>query len=399
MTSFSHTADCLIIGGGVVGLSLAFELAGRGASVQLLDQASLGRAASWAGAGILPPSPTCGAIDPLDQLRGMSHRLHAQWAEQLQTLTGIDTGYARCGGLYLARSAAEAATLTAQQALWAEHGIEAERWSVEETIAREPNLTELLNPSSSVSANSDSYDSTSNLANANAQPSVKAIWYMPDECQLRNPRHLKALVAACKLRGVQFFEHAHVEQLQCADGAIRLTAGEQKFTAKQACICSGAWTRLLMDELQVPTGILPIRGQMLLYRAEKPLLQRVVNEGHRYLVSRNDGRLLAGSCEEEVGFDATTTEPMLQQLRAWAEAILPQLKSTPLENSWAGLRPGSFDGMPYIGAVPGRSQLFVASGHYRAGLHLSCATAFVVADLMQGIPPAIDLTPFRLSRG
>ncbi len=390
MTHFSHTADCLIIGGGVVGLSLAFELAGRGASVQLLDQASVGRAASWAGAGILPPSPNHGAVDPLDQLRGMSHQLHAKWAAELLALTGIDTGYTRCGGLYLARSAAEAATLTAQQSLWSEHGIEAQRWSVADAIAREPILRELLDPGSSNSATNNSAD---------AAGDVKAIWYMPDECQLRNPRHLKALAVACQLRGVKIIEQAHVDYLDTTNGAVRVTVRDQQFTSPQACICSGAWTRLLMDDMQVPTGILPIRGQMLLYRAEKPLLQRVVNEGHRYLVSRSDGRLLAGSCEEEVGFDCSTTEPMLRQLRNWAERILPQLKSTPLENSWAGLRPGSFDGMPYIGPVPGRPQLFVASGHYRAGLHLSCATAIVAADLMQGKQPAVDLTAFRLGRG
>ena len=90
---------------------------------------------------------------------------------------------------------------------------------------------------------------------------------------------------------------------------------------------------------------------------------------------------------------------MLEQLRTWAEGLLPQLKNTPVEKTWAGLRPGSFDGMPYIGEVPGWPNVYVASGHYRAGLHLSCATAVVTADLMQGKKPAIDLTPFRLGRG
>ncbi len=390
MTHIPHPIDCLIIGGGVVGLSLAFEMSARGASVQILDQASIGRAASWAGAGILPPSPTSGAVDPLDQLRGMSHQLHATWAKQLYDLTGIDTGYSRCGGIYLARSAAEAATLAAQQALWAEQGIEAYRWAVDEAIVREPSLATLLTSTS---------DSTTNNRAGTSTPAVKAIWYLPDECQIRNPRHLKALAAACRIRQVQITEHVPVKHLETNDDEVRVIANEQVFAAKQVCICSGAWTRLLMDEMEVPTGILPIRGQMLLYHAEKPLLQHVVNEGHRYLVPRTDGRLLAGSCEEEVGFDCTTTDTMLLQLRTWAEGILPQLQSIPLENSWAGLRPGSFDGLPYIGQVPGRPQVFVATGHYRAGLHLSCATAVLVADLMQGKVPSIDLAPFRLGRG
>ncbi len=376
------TSDCLIVGGGVVGLSLALEMAERGASVQLLDQAGVGRAASWAGAGILPPSPIKGAVDPLDQLRGLSHRLHAEWAAKLFSLTGIDTGYARCGGLYLARSAAEAATLAAQHSLWSEHGIEAERWTVAEAIAREPNLEALLQTES-----------------------VKAIWYLADECQVRNPRHLKALTAACIKRGVDIVEHAAVTCIDSnSDGtavahAANKDAGSREYAANQICICSGAWSRLLLDQMDVATGILPIRGQMILYRADKPLLQRVVNEGHRYLVARNDGRLLAGSCEEEVGFDVSTTDAMIDQLRTWAESILPQLQETQIENTWAGLRPGSFDGMPYLGQVPGRPNIFVASGHFRAGLHLSCATAVLMSDLMEGKHSTIDLSPFRLGRG
>jgi glycine oxidase len=138
---------------------------------------------------------------------------------------------------------------------------------------------------------------------------------------------------------------------------------------------------------------------MVLYNTDATLLQHVVNEGHRYLVARDDGRLLAGSCEEEVGFDVSTTDTMIRQLRDWAESILPQLQHANIEKTWAGLRPGTFDGLPYIGQVPNNHQLFVASGHYRAGLHLSCATAVVIADLMQDHKPAIDLSAFRIGRG
>ncbi len=109
--SLLTTSDCLIIGGGVIGLSVAYEMAKRGTQVQLLDQGTVGRGASWAGAGILPPSPIRGALDPLDQLRGLSHQLHPFWAQELRELTGIDTGFKQCGGIYLARSSAEAATL------------------------------------------------------------------------------------------------------------------------------------------------------------------------------------------------------------------------------------------------------------------------------------------------
>lgn len=371
------TSDCLIIGGGVVGLSVAYELAGRGLSVQVLDQADVGRGASWAGAGILPPCPTRGAVDPLDQLRSLTHRLHAEWAVELKKLTGIDTGYRRCGGIYLARSAAESATLAAQQQLWDDHGIEAELWTPDEARKHEPSLDALVQ-----------------------SQTVRAIWHLPDECQLRNPRHLQALAAACRLRGVEFHENIAIDLLeQTTDDRIEAISKNRVFTASQACICSGAWSKLLLDNMNISTGIMPIRGQMVLYNTGSRKLQCVVNEGHRYLVARDDGRLLAGSCEEEVGFDVATTDAMIGQLRNWAESILPDLRNAEIEKTWAGLRPGTFDGLPYIGQVPGMKHLFVASGHYRAGLHLSCATAVVIADLIQNRAPAIDLNAFRVGRG
>jgi glycine oxidase len=345
--------------------------------VQVLDQTEVGRGASWAGAGILPPCPTSGAVDPLDQLRSLSHTLHARWALELKDLTGIDTGYKRCGGLYIARSAAESATLLAQRSLWDEHGIQAELWTREDVLNEEPGLTALL-----------------------STLSVKSIWHLPDECQLRNPRHLKALAAACRIRGVELHEHVAIERIEpTSEDEVVAIAHDREFRAARACVCSGAWSRLLLDHMDIPNGIMPIRGQMVLYNTQKSLLRRVVNEGHRYLVARDDGRLLAGSCEEEVGFDVATTDAMLRQLSAWAESILPELQSATIEKTWAGLRPGSFDGLPYIGQVPGRKNVYVASGHYRAGLHLSCATAVLMADLMQEQRPTIDLTPFRIARG
>ncbi len=90
---------------------------------------------------------------------------------------------------------------------------------------------------------------------------------------------------------------------------------------------------------------------------------------------------------------------MIAQLKQWAESILFALRATPIERTWAGLRPGSFDTLPYMGSVPGSNGIYVATGHFRAGLHLSCATAILMADLMQGKQPSIDLTPFRVLRG
>lgn len=166
----------------------------------------------------------------------------------------------------------------------------------------------------------------------------------------------------------------------------------------RVCLCSGAWTRHFLEQLGFRTGIMPIRGQMLLYRASQPLATRIINEGNRYLVPRDDGYLLAGSVEEEVGFDCSTTEQAIAHIRNWAESTLPILNHTAIEKTWAGLRPGSYDGLPYLGPVPGSRNLFVAAGHFRSGLQLANATAVVMANQLLGQPNEIDLSPFRVGR-
>jgi glycine oxidase len=134
---------------------------------------------------------------------------------------------------------------------------------------------------------------------------------------------------------------------------------------------------------------------MLLFRAAAPLLGRILNDGPRYLVPRDDGRILVGSTEEEVGFDKRTTESGIADLIGFAYDVLPALRDTPLENAWAGLRPGVYDGMPYLGRLPGLANAFVAAGHFRSGLYLSTGTALVMADLIGDGTPPFSLEPFR----
>jgi glycine oxidase len=154
-----------------------------------------------------------------------------------------------------------------------------------------------------------------------------------------------------------------------------------------------------MEQIELSNGIMPIRGQMLLYQSELPLVTHIINEGNRYLVPREDGFLLAGSVEEEAGYLCETTDESLALIRQWAEATLPILREMPVVKSWAGLRPGSYDGFPYLGLAPGTHNLYIAAGHFRSGLHLSCGTAVLMADMMLGQPAKMDLTPFRVGRG
>jgi glycine oxidase len=228
---------------------------------------------------------------------------------------------------------------------------------------------------------------------------------LPAESQLRNPRHLQALIAACKLAGVEITPGAEAGEIAIDSGRIAsIETNHGPLRAKQFCFTAGAWTGQLLARLGMPIHVLPMRGQMLLFNTSRPDGTRsvpttsIINEGSRYIVPRDDGRVLVGSTEEEAGFDKRTTEEGLADLTTFAREIVPPLADAPIERSWAGLRPASLDGLPYLGPLPGLANAFVATGHFRSGIYLSPATAVVLSQLLRGKPPEIDLAPFRVGR-
>ncbi len=370
--------DLVIAGGGVIGLSIAVQCAERGWRVCVVERGEFGRQSSWAGAGILPSGATLAAVDPIEQLRALSHPLHASWANKLKQYSGIDNEYRRCGGLYIARTDAERATMSANRIWWEEHGIDHRILDSVEFKSHIPALSCLY----------DKNDETE-------------IWWAPNDCRLRNPRHLQALQMTAELLGVQLLPNTEITGFDLEKSEILglKTTHRNRIVGDRFCLCSGAWTGLLLNDLQVPTGIMPVRGQMILFQFDHPRFSCVINEGHRYLVPREDGYVLAGSCEEEVGFVNTTTDSMVQELRHWALDLYPSLGDARLVKSWSGLRPGSFDSYPYLGRVPNFVNLFVASGHFRHGLHWSTGTAELMQQLMFGEKTSIDLAPFQILRG
>lgn len=368
-----------IVGAGVIGLSVAWELSRRGMSVRVVERGEIGRESSWGAAGILPAACRDLATDPIEMFRGLSHSLYPQWADELFRLTGIDPGLRRCGGIYLASSIGEAASLMASREYQRELQIHVESLTREQLVNQEPALSDWANSSR-----------------------FRAAMLSQDEWQIRPPDLIAALASACVANGVRLDEHVDAELvIQSGHAAVR-TAGAngraEHNESEKVVVCGGAWTGLIASRLGLANCVIPIRGQMLMYRFEKPPLRHIVNEGHRYLVPREDGRVLVGSCEEESGFVKATTQEMLEPLREWAESVLPSIAELKPEKVWSALRPGTFDGFPLIGTVPCVSNLTIAAGHYRSGIHLAPATAVAVADQLQQIDNDIDLSAFNVGR-
>jgi glycine oxidase len=365
--------DLLIVGGGVVGLSLAYESATAGLKVRVIDRGQPGCEASWAGAGILPPAGDKPTNDPTIELLRLSNRLHEEWSRRLRDETGVDNGFRRCGGLYLACDRAAREELEHAARHWRELGVVSQVLTGAELPDIEPAIE--------------------------LGAGTACIW-LSDEAQLRNPRHLKALVAACSRRGVDVSAGVAAEDFRIAgERVISVDTTDGRLAPGQVCIAGGPWAKALLGRLGAPVGMKPIRGQMALLREHRPVLRRIINDGPRYLVPRGDGRVLVGSTEEDAGFDKRTTAEAVSGLLDFAVRTAPGLGAAEVERCWAGLRPATLDGLPYLGRVPGLDNAYVAAGHFRSGLQLSPGTARVMCQLIQGRTTTIDLTAFRVERG
>ena len=362
--------DVIIIGGGVIGLTLAYELAQRKLDVAVYDQGPLGQEASWAGAGIIAPGNPAGAVTAEARLRAGSAALWPKLSAQLQEETGVDTGFRLCGGLEL-RLSGTSSELDSEFVDWQQEQVEVEQLSTDDLREYEPQIT----------------------------PTVAAGYRLPGMGQVRNPRHLKALIAACTVRGVTLRPGMPVLGfLQQGEQVTGVETSEGQGRAGEYVIASGAWSARLLSAAGCIAPVRPVRGQIVLLNALPRLFRHVVNVGPRYLVPRPDGRILVGSTEEEAGFEKRNTAAGMRSLFDFAVSVVPALERATFERAWSGLRPGSADGLPYLGRVPGKKNLSVAAGHFRQGLHLSPITGRLMSQVVLNEPTALSMKPYAPDR-
>lgn len=366
--------DFLIVGGGVIGMMTARTLADSGADVTIIDKGELCKESSWAGGGIVSPLYPWRYRPEITALANWSQGYYPELAKQLAEETGIDPEF-RSGGMLMLRVEDEDDALA---------------WAAK---YQQP-LTQV--------GKEFIYQTEANIAPGKEQ----AIW-MPEVGSIRNPRLGQSLKKSLELRSnVRILEHVDVKSIRVMDGqAIGVNTASSVLSAGQVIICSGAWSAGLLQTEDADSGdllpnlpIKPVRGQMMVYKAEPGLVDRVVMLDGRYVIPRNDGRILVGSTLEYDGFNKQTTEEARQSLQTSAEAILPALKDIPVEHHWCGLRPGSPDGVPFIGAVEAIRHLHINAGHFRNGLVLAPAATELLCNQLLGQKPIIDPTPYQLAQ-
>ncbi|HTE04669.1 MAG TPA: glycine oxidase ThiO [Planctomycetota bacterium] len=358
----------LVVGGGVIGLSIASRLALDGHDVQLLERELPGQRASWVAAGLLTPSSPWKYPQALIDLCFASEALYPDFVADLLERTGIDAEFDVAGMLY-----PEGATLSAARV--------AEESS--RRVAMGFDMQHLDRPVLDVLA-------------PGLAPAITGAGWQAASARVRPPRLLAALRRRAAGAGVQITSHCEVASLLGGPRGVRgvRTASGQSLEAERVVLAAGPWSGPLAASLGVAVDVRPVRGQILLLRGPPGVLGPTINNGDSYLVPRRDGRILVGSTMEDVGFADFTTPDAIARLRAVARTLLPATEGMVGEMAWAGLRPGTPDRMPYIGAVPEVPGLLLATGHFRNGILLAPITAQIIAELVSGRTPRMDLQPY-----
>jgi len=227
--------------------------------------------------------------------------------------------------------------------------------------------------------------------------------WLPEIAQIRNPRLLKSLLAYLQRIGVVLIENAEISKLVVENRRVTaLETNRQRFSFEQLIICTGAWTagflHTLLPSMAEALPIQPVKGQMLVFEAKPDTLAQMVLDGDQYLIPRRDGRILAGSTVEASGFDKATTAVAKDKLQQFATDLLPVLRHYPVIHHWAGLRPGTPQGVPYIGRHPDYDNVSVNAGHFRNGLVMGPASAKLLVDLILGRPTDVDPKSYALER-
>jgi glycine oxidase len=361
--------DVIVIGAGVVGLSAARALAGMDRQVVVLERQHVGAEASSAAAGMLSPQGEATAGSALLDLALHARDHHVALAAALETETGIDVELSRRGAIHVALTTEDERELEKTGEWQRARNLPVASLSEVELREAEPNLT----------------------------PEVRSGLLFAGDYRVDNVRLTRALAASAMARGVTIVSGRPVTELVVESGRVAgARVGGESFRGDIVINAAGAWAGLIPGD-PLPPPVEPVRGQMIALDVPVAPVRHVIVSPRGYLVPTMDGRLLVGSTSERVGFDKSVTAAAARDLLAAAIHLVPALADVRIADSWAGLRPGTPDGLPIIGSG-GVTGLFHAAGLYRNGILLGPLVGEIVAGLVVGREAPIDLAPFALAR-
>ncbi len=374
------TYDVAVIGGGAIGASIAFELADAKLRTLLLDRQQPGREASWAAAGMLSPAPHVAEDAPLTPLGNESLRIYPEFVARIEDCSGVATHFERDGALEL---------------FFAEGSeIECDRLIVE-------------NARLGVRCDAVHLEQARELERS-INPGTRAAMWFPEEATIEPRQLMDALLTAAQRRGVEVRANCAVTNLICeGDRCYGLVAGGERIHAKHVIVAAGCFSSSIAECNPSGTEMLaryapthPVRGQMIALHAPGVRLRRVLRSKGSYVVPRQDGRIVAGSTLEDVGFEKNVSTDGVRKIFESARELVPSLEGAEIIETWAGLRPGTPDGLPILGPTEVEG-LLIATGHYRNGILLAPITARLIREWITRGRTEFDadrFSPMRFAR-
>ena len=360
----------IIIGAGIIGMLTARLLSKAGVSVTIIEQGYAGKESSWAGGGIISPLYPWRYSEPVTRLAQWGQRYYPALLEEVRLNSGFDPEYMVSGLLYL-----DIEQELEQARRWEqEHGYPFEELAGEQLKEIEPSLDfQSDNP-------------------------VNRGWFTSTIGQVRNPRLVRALREDLLKLGVTIKTQTQAQSFMTQGDQVQGVVTDQgTFEADQIVVAGGAWSARLLEQLGQIPKIAPVKGQMIVFRAEPGVVSRIVLSKGRYVIPRKDGRVVVGSTLEFDDFDKSTTDEVLAELKQEACRIIPGLAHYPVEKQWAGLRPGSIDGVPYIGEHPQLKNLYLNAGHFRNGVVIGLASCQLLVNQLLGQECIFDPAPYALT--
>jgi glycine oxidase len=361
--------DVAIAGAGIIGASIAFELAQAGLKVAIFDRGEPGREASWASAGILSPAPESPAMISMVPLAKASIDLYPALVANVEEISGERVGFRPKGTIDVFFGKDAVSDLSTLIALHHGMGLKAEPLRPEDARELEPSLTLEL----------------------------EAAALRPDEASIDNRAFTRGLLSAAKKSGVEIFIGNSVTGIVNEGGRCTgLKLGNETVRAKWTVIAAGSFSAEI-EGVKEFAPVRPAKGQMVSLRADGLKVGRVIWGEKIYIVPRNDGRILAGATVEYVGFDKQVTAGGIEKILSAAIEVIPEFANARIEETWAGLRPDSPDHLPIVGPTD-IDGLMIATGHFRSGVLLTPITARLVRQWITERSVGLDwdrLSPMR----
>ena len=361
-------SDVIIVGAGVIGCAIAYNLGKAGVKALVIDKADgVGQEASWAGAGVLTSHAS--TRQPYPELCRASLALYPLLADELRERTQIDIEFMQSGTLSLFFNEEEKNGLIGLAERRIDRGFSAEVLTADQVLEIEPA----------------------------ASKSVVGGVRFPEDAQVRNPRLVKALAKGAALLGTQFLLGNPVDGFVREKGRISgVKVNGEFFRGNTVVVAAGCWSGALTQELGFHLPIQPSRGQIVLVDAMPLVLRHTIDGLGVYLVPRSDGVILIGATVEFVGYDKRTTLEGIQQMIEAGTTLIPELAGMPFAQAWAGLRPHIKNG-PCLGKAPDLDNVIIASGHFKNGILLAPITGVLISELITTGVPSISLEPFSPS--